>query len=72
MTNEWMIDVLADLRAFAGSNGLVSLENELGTTMRTAIEEISAQTGVVAFWGPEKNDRPTEISGATPAFENAG
>ena len=62
MTNEWMIDVLADLRAFAGSNGLDTLERDLGTVMQTAINDIAAQTGVVAFKGPDTHDRPAKVS----------
>lgn len=72
MTNDWMIDVLADLRAFAGKNGLPMLEQELGKALNVAAEELNAQSCVVAFVGAEGHDRPRELPRKADAFQDAG
>lgn len=72
MTNDWMIDVIADLRAFAGKNGLLRLEDQLGQALNVAAEELSAQSRIVTFVGAEGHDRPREFPGKTEAFKDAG
>ena len=47
MTNDWILDVLADLRTFAQENDLPSLAASLEDTSLIAAAEItSAETGV--------------------------
>jgi hypothetical protein len=42
MANDWIIDVLADLKSYAGKNGLVALASQLDDAMLTAAAEISS------------------------------
>lgn len=47
MANEWILDVLADLKAFAQKNGLVALAEQLDdTTLIAASELASVQAGL--------------------------
>lgn len=46
MANDWMLDVLADLKAFAESNGLGATERQLDLTMATVSNELASQRGV--------------------------
>ena len=46
MANDWMLDVLADLKAFAESNGLGATERQLDRTMATALNELATVRGV--------------------------
>ncbi len=43
MTNEWMLDVLADLRAFADQNGMPRLADRLVETAALAEEELAVR-----------------------------
>lgn len=43
MSNEWMLDVIADLRTFADLNGMTRLSDELARASGVAHEEISKQ-----------------------------
>lgn len=47
MTNEWMLDVLADLKAFSGKNGLTMTEEQIGQVMAVAAAEISSKQGMM-------------------------
>lgn len=38
--NDWILDVLADLKAFASSNGMASLSEQLDDTMLVAAGEL--------------------------------
>lgn len=40
MSNEWMIDVLTDLRKFAFQNGLMELAEQLDDTIHVAVSEV--------------------------------
>ncbi len=42
MRNDWILDVLADLKAFAQNNELTLLAEQLETTRRTALAEIAS------------------------------
>lgn len=42
MKNEWILDVLDDLRAFAGANGLPSLAGQLEDTALMAACELAS------------------------------
>ncbi len=41
MANDWMLDVLADLKSFAESNGLGATEQQLDRTMITVAHELA-------------------------------
>lgn len=49
MANDWIIDVLSDLKAFAEKNGLVALERQLGITQATAQAELTSGTGMTGM-----------------------
>lgn len=44
MSNEWMIDVLTDLRKFAFQNGLMELAEQLDDTIHVAVAEVKGPT----------------------------
>lgn len=44
MRHDWVFDVLADLRSYAQRNGLPRLAEQAELTLRTARDEIDAQT----------------------------
>lgn len=43
MSQEWMIDVLQDLRNFAAQNKLTQLSEQLDDTIHIAVAELTAQ-----------------------------
>ena len=45
MRHDWILDVLADLRAYALTNGLPQLATELDAALRTAGREIAGGSG---------------------------
>ncbi len=42
MANDWILDVLTDLKTYAGKNGLDALARQLDQAMLTAAAEISS------------------------------
>lgn len=44
MGNKWIIDVLADLKSFAHTNGLVLLADQLEQTANVATAEIATKS----------------------------
>ena len=46
MTNDWIIDVLSDLKSFATENGLVALAGQLDDAVLVAATEISSAEGM--------------------------
>ena len=42
--NDWILDVLADLRSFAEGNGLESLADQLADTMLVAAAELTSRS----------------------------
>lgn len=46
MTNEWMLDVLADLRTFSNENGLEATGKQLDLVMALAAAEIASVQGM--------------------------
>ncbi len=44
MRNEWILDVLTDLRTFAAANGLGALAEQLDDTTLVAAAEIASQS----------------------------
>lgn len=51
MKNDWILDVLADLKVFAESNDLINLANKLEETARVACSEIE----------PQRDDTPRDV-----------
>ena len=45
MQHDWILDVLADLKAYAQKNGLPALVRELNDTTLIAASEIASQEG---------------------------
>ncbi|QMU58250.1 MAG: hypothetical protein GKR98_08625 [Boseongicola sp.] len=43
MTNEWILDVLVDLRTFAVKNGLSGLEKQLDQAVAVADKELASE-----------------------------
>ncbi|MFC3118149.1 hypothetical protein [Jhaorihella thermophila] len=43
MRNDWILDVLADLKNFASANGLPALAEQLGDTTLVAAAEIASR-----------------------------
>lgn len=48
MTNEWVLDVLADIKSFAIANDLPGLAGQLDEARIVAAAELASQTGEVA------------------------
>ncbi len=46
MANDWMLDVLADLKSFAESNGLGATERQLDQAMITVSIELASMRGI--------------------------
>ena len=46
MANDWMLDVLADLKAFAESNGLGATERQLDQAIITVSNELASLRGI--------------------------
>jgi hypothetical protein len=42
MQNEWLLDVLSDLRSFAGANGMAQLSQQLDTARAVALIELTS------------------------------
>ena len=42
MTNDWILDVIADLQAFARKNGLSALERQLDVAAQVAVQELAS------------------------------
>jgi len=46
MANDWMLDVLADLKSFAESNGLGATQRQLDQAMITVSNELASVQGI--------------------------
>jgi predicted transcriptional regulator len=46
MKNEWMLDVLADLKTFSLENGLAVTGKQIDLVMAVAAEEITSMQGI--------------------------
>jgi len=51
MKENWMIDVLADLRKYALNNGMSTLADQLDTTIHVALDEMMPQCRGNVFVG---------------------
>lgn len=58
MTSDWIIDVLADLKAFARSNGMSALADQLDDATLIAAAEIASLKGKGAA-AADRNARET-------------
>ncbi len=63
MPNDWIIDVLTDLKAFAGKNGLPVLADELDDAILVAMTEIASadtqgQGTRLVGWEVEHSGKP--------------
>ena len=60
MQNDWILDVLADLKTFASTNDLAALADQLDDTMLIAAAEIASQESraCVSGHGSENKIRP--------------
>lgn len=62
--NEWILDVLADLKTFAASNGLKVLAEQLDDTKLVAAAEIALQSEDVRAGADVNRSEPgTDYSG---------
>jgi hypothetical protein len=43
MSNDWMIDVLKDLRGFAACNGLIALAEQIDDAIHVAVTDVHAE-----------------------------
>lgn len=61
MKNDWILDVLADLKAFADTNGLGALSLQLDETATVAAAEISSRTIRLQAesYGDTDHDKPS-------------
>lgn len=66
MPQDWMINVLQDLRKFATQNGLPVLAEQLDDTIYIAVAEITAKARTTA--AAEGNARP---NGSVPGTRGA-
>lgn len=48
MTNEWILDVIEDLRQFAEMNALPELSHQLDETARVATRELGCVSSIAA------------------------
>jgi hypothetical protein len=49
MTHGWILDVLADLKAYARKNGLTALAEQLDDTRHVAVAELAQRSGEAAL-----------------------
>lgn len=70
MKNDWMLDVLADLRSFADLNDMPRLSRELARVSCVARDEIQTEAVVVEGTSRDEGACGT-LSGSVVASENA-
>lgn len=46
MVHDWILDVLADLREFAGKNGLGATEQQIEHALLVVTEELESRQGI--------------------------
>lgn len=63
MQNEWILDVLTDLRTFAHQNGLTVLAEHLDDTRLVAVAELAST---------ERGTSPHECASAMPSGQATG
>ncbi len=65
MQQDWVLDVLADLRSFAQQNGMFALAEQLDDTLIVAAADLAAHRGREARveHGPEARESDCQIAG---------
>ena len=71
MQNEWILDVLTDLKTFAQKNGLAALAEHLDDTMLVAATELMSNDGKVRLSVPRNGGATAVYPGTYRARENA-
>lgn len=57
MQNEWLLDVLSDLKTFAGANGMHRLSHQLDQTRDVALIEMASCRGEAPMAMPTDETR---------------
>ena len=65
MANEWIVDVLVDLQAFAQRNGLPALDQTLTDTITVAKGELASAQGMMPPSGRLDRDHAGSLHRAT-------
>ena len=52
MVHDWILDVLTDLRDFAGKNGLGETEQQIDQVMVSVAQELSSMRGIAQGTAP--------------------
>ena len=68
MAHEWIIDVLQDLRDFAGQNGLVVTERQIEKSLAVVTEEVASIAGLAQ--GAAQVGHVGEFSGEVGESQN--
>lgn len=63
MNNHWILDILADLRAFAQQNDLDALAEQLDQTRLLAAVELASLAGGADMPDDDTTDRPRAPAG---------
>lgn len=71
MANDWIFDVLTDLKNYAFSNGLVALADNLDETILIAAAEVAATEGRVPIMAGMNIDGVRSIHRNAPESTNA-
>ncbi len=71
MTNEWILDVLTDLRNFASANGLGKLEQQLIMASEMAIEDLVSNEATASVGAQRGWTHVAALHRATGGGQNA-
>ncbi len=71
MKNEWILDVLADLKQFARKNGLAALAEQLDDTALTAAAELTSQSEKMPLGVVSDGETAATYTGRHRAGDNA-
>lgn len=69
--NDWILDVLADLKAFASSNGLTAISEQLDDTMLIAACELASQNDEACAHVHGETKPAGEDTGGTGCHQHA-
>ena len=67
MANEWILDVIEDLRTFADLNGLQGLSKQLNVTACVATQELECVSSIAANGRTENASLGRTVSGRVAA-----
>ena len=71
MTNDWIIDVIADLRIYASHHGLSALAQQLDEATAVAAVELASKDNGLVNAGKCTNEEPRRVSGTGTSREVA-